>query len=285
MKITRKQHVLSATLQREWADENGKVADCKVGNYPSLRLVKPDRTGFVRDYLPPAVANEAEAVWRTVEDLAPEALGECQATDNPSQASLEVVSDLTALHLARSHRSREDWDAALEAGLDESGVESLLAEPQAGPAFFRAKTGLVAAGPEAAEIGVEFARKRTERRIAELQFREFARRFGETRAWLRSMSCVVRKTDAQLFIADDPVLLFGDAGLVRAPGQAAWVMMPIGPFALMEWPHPGHQLVVDAELVGLLNAAQVRSARVRVIARTSDKDELLNLVTRQASGR
>lgn len=276
--ITRKQHILSATLQRQWVDDDGKIADCKVVDRPSLRVVKPERTGYVYDYLPPAIANDAEAVWRTVEEHAPEALADGCA-GSPSADSLELLVDLVALHLARSHRSKEDWDVAISY-FARSGIHALLAEPGAGGAIFRERTGLYAAGPEAAAIGIGFAEEHVEARKAGLQLAEFTSRFTSTRDWLRSQSVAVRTSRAPLLVGDDPVVLFGAAGLVRSPGQASCLTMPIGPFAYLECPSSGNTNTIDDERVEQLNVVQVQMARERAFSRPEDEAMLSSLVTK-----
>lgn len=149
---TAKQHVVSVVLLKRFAASDGMllVEDIRYPHATPKRR-SPRSVGYVPNYVQ-ARADEAEALWKTVEDRLHDAFVELDhGLEVPSGSQTEkAVVDCVALHWARSKVVREHADGLRESAILESRA-ALRAEPATLRGAFYSRYGLHAAGSEALE--------------------------------------------------------------------------------------------------------------------------------------
>jgi hypothetical protein len=272
-----KQHVVSATLLRRWADGGTLVAYYLATGKQRRR--SPKAEGFIRGLVRDG-ADAVEARWSRIEQHAPavfSALDDGTLVGDP--VATGHLKDLFALHFARS-RTMIDVYLRSTAGTAErmlSDPDSVTQNGAVLDEYFRERTGLEPAGPAARLWALEAIEADVTSQFApgsEFFVERLVSNYERIRGDLDGWGVQIGITDsAEFLIGDDPVQTVdsttGRVGVlsgVTIP-EADALLMPFGPHHVAAVANEDSTLAIGADGVDRLNRIQVISARTKVYFR------------------
>lgn len=276
----RKQHVVSQVLLRRWCDDTGHLTSHRVDN-GYVREVGSAGVGRIQGFTKPELSLEAEARWGEIEAVGAEAIAEVSSTDTAPSAVVEsALRDLLALHLVRSHDSRERWAEGLRSNPRLDDLARDLRDPGLLAQLVYERSGIIAAGPsllaeESARLVEAFEEKLGPGGSAFVTATSTV--LDQVREALREYRVQILTTTPrrQFLISDVPaVILDTDTGRVGLRGGARLgaanqLVMPLGPeHAMALGPTPDRVEAPDDTIVDRFNNWQLRNSRHLVFYRT-----------------
>jgi hypothetical protein len=226
--------------------------------------------GYINHFIPVDSA-KTEALWQEVEGvLNPAIVAALAGTALSSTSHLSTLRNAAALHFVRSPQTLTIHNESFVAALQQS-VHQWDQTPFAAESFYR-HYGLVAAGPEALQLGAEAAQGRLIKLWREGGlFRLTAQRFFEQvcdRFDARGVELLSPANPLKEFLLGDvPALTVdhatGAAGLAEgvAVDQADTVLMPLTPRLLVVLGPSNAVRSIPDDLVDTYNRLQVRVAK------------------------
>ncbi|MFF9281114.1 DUF4238 domain-containing protein [Streptomyces griseosporeus] len=234
------------------------------------KLKGPGGCGWIENFVN-YDSSTAEAIWGRIEKRAPEAFAAVDSGtpfDNPDHA--EILRDMVALHLVRSHRYRDMHRDAFKTvrqdvlqGLMLNYSEQLCKEALR-------KTGLQLTGPQGLEAFadrlIESSEPAQDHASGKLFRGNIEEMFRKVRAKIAVWQLeVITPQEGQFLIGDTPAITLrrGGSGTQygMAIGDAHTMVLPLGPHRLLALGPQNCEILASKELVDELNAVQVLAAK------------------------
>jgi hypothetical protein len=284
----RKQHLVSEVILRRFADANGQILriDLKSGKMAPRH---PAACMYELDFIS-AASDEAEALWKTVEDRmwsAYVALENGAADQDPD--AIATIKDCIALHFIRSHTIKYVAQQSSRSAIQTMLNRLMGEEGRKVDRNYLEENKIILAGPQGREFAARKLLATVEPALSSPD--EFWKRvrdqFQNLKAWCAplQLEILTPKDDAGDFlIGDTPALSYEAGNLMGGPkagvtlDRAAAVYMPLSPRYVVSLAVKGGRYAVERPLVALVNQMQILNAHKQICSRTTSQIVAWNIV-------
>ena len=273
----RKQHLVSETLLRGWT-VGGELSVVKLLYHggPRIRSIGPGGVARERGLTSRLTVDEIEDAWSGIETLAGKALPRVrQGVGLDDAETVQATKDLMCLHLTRSYEMLDVWDRVKEENHEVRQLDALIEDDEAMRRDFLERRGLHIVGSEGLVEHREEWQQWKEANLKSVFSERLIKMYRRAKKYIADAGLEVWNTARgdELVIGDCPAFTMSadgegigmDDGV--SMGEAATIVMPLGPDALAGLGQQNRSLTLTSALTEKFNLIQCRRARKQVVCR------------------